>query len=88
VGSANKKKKTQLKSTRQSSRLRKQGGVLVEELATRRKKKLNIEEPCTSSHNSFTVLDSIEDEVLIQTSHELKICLGVMGRGVRNMSLP
>jgi hypothetical protein len=42
VGSAN--KKTQLKSTRQSSRLRKQGGVPVEELATRRKKKLNIEE--------------------------------------------
>jgi hypothetical protein len=69
------RKNVLLKATRQSSRLRGHGGILVEELAVRRKKQNNLDGLGNTSKLSFTILNNVDDESLIKTVGELGIHL-------------
>jgi hypothetical protein len=63
------------RATSQSSRLKVHGGIPVGELAAKRKQKQNLEVPGNQHPNSFTILNNIDDEVLIQTAKDLDIQL-------------
>jgi hypothetical protein len=54
-------------------RLRGHGGTAVEEMATKRKQKQNLETLGNNQLNSFAILNNIEDESLLQTAKELDI---------------
>jgi hypothetical protein len=59
-------------------RLRGHGGTTVEEMATKRKQKQNLETLGNNTLgnnqlNSFAILNNIEDESLLQTAKELDI---------------
>jgi hypothetical protein len=63
-----------LQATRQSQRLRNQGGISVEEMATKRKKKQNLE-MSGNKNNPFIILNSIDDDDLIRNAKDLDIIL-------------
>jgi hypothetical protein len=77
------KKKAQLKATRQSSRLRGHGGIPVEELATKRKQKLNLERLGNDNNLSFAILNNVEDESLIKTAEDVAINLAPNKEGCK-----
>jgi hypothetical protein len=58
-------KKTQVKATRHSSTLKNHGGMSIEELAATRKKKHNLETPGNKQPNVFSILNDVDDNVLI-----------------------
>jgi hypothetical protein len=67
-GKSNKKKrkkKTQVVATRQSTRLKYQGGRSIEELAATRKKIHNLETLSIKQPNSFAILNEVDDNVLL-----------------------
>jgi hypothetical protein len=63
-----------LQATRQSQRLRNQGAISVEEMATKRKKKQNLE-MSGNKNNPFIVLNNIDNDDLIQNAKDLDISL-------------
>jgi hypothetical protein len=63
-----------LQASRQSQRLRNQGGISVEEMATKRKKKQNLE-MSGNKNNPFIILNSIDDDDLIRNAKDLDIIL-------------
>jgi hypothetical protein len=87
-GKSNKKKrkkKTQVVATRQSTRLKYQGGRSIEELAATRKRIHNLETPGTKQPNYFAILNEVEDNVLLQTAKDLEISLDDNEEGCRNI---
>jgi hypothetical protein len=69
------KKKMPPQATRQSSRLKVHGGIPVGELAAKRKQKQNLEISGNQRPNPFTILNNIDDELLIKTAKDLDIHL-------------
>jgi exonuclease III len=63
-----------LQASRQSQRLRNQGGISVEEMATKRKKKQNLE-MSGNKNNPFIILNNIDDDDLIRNAKDLDIIL-------------
>jgi hypothetical protein len=55
--------------------LKTQGGVSAEEMATRRKQKQNLDNSGTKHLNPFAVLNSIDDDVLLQRTKDLDLRL-------------
>jgi hypothetical protein len=70
-------------ATRQSLRLRGHGGTLVEEMAVKRKQKQNLDDSSNARHNSFAILNQIDDEALLVTAKELYINLAHNEEGMR-----
>jgi hypothetical protein len=70
------KKKLLLQATRQSSRLKCHGGMHVEEMAAKRKQRQNLDPPGNKHSNPFTVLNNLDDRMLLQTAKDLDIQLG------------
>jgi hypothetical protein len=64
-----------MQATRQSTQLRLHGGVSVEELATKRKQKHNLDSSGTKISNSFAILNEVDDEILVQTAKDLGVHL-------------
>jgi hypothetical protein len=57
------RKKPQLISSRQSSRLRGHGGTSVEEMARKRNQQQNLDLASTTFKNSFAILNEVEDDI-------------------------
>jgi hypothetical protein len=77
------KRKKELQATRQSLRLKKQGGVPVEELATKKKQLHNLDPSGTSQKNAFAILNDIHDDALIKYAKDLDISLAKDEEGCR-----
>jgi hypothetical protein len=69
------RKKLQVQATRQSLRLRNQGGGPVKEMVARRKQKQNLDYLGTKNLNPFPVLNSMDDDVLLQRTKDLDLRL-------------
>jgi hypothetical protein len=68
------RKKLHVQATRQSLRLRNQGGIPVEKMAARKKQKQNLDYSGTKNLNPF-VLNSMDDDVLLQRTKDLDLRL-------------
>jgi hypothetical protein len=63
--------------------LKSHGGIPIEVLAAKRKKKQN-DTTCNTSKNCFTILNDLDDEVLMQTAKDLEISLASDDEGCKS----